>query len=214
MAKGNLNRRKKAKELKKAKEQRQKEKLERLAHVDPRRIRRRIHDLESKRERNNGRLVVSEQRQLDSLIKDLEFITKKNLSQFDNEETKPPQDQEIQEPPIELGIKTPKNHKNITYPLKTPYKYEIDPEVSNIPIPKSPPPRFFKIQQSQTVYESAPEVQKPLNITSTTTKFIPSTVRNKQKLTQNKEQDYEQEQYASEEEEALGIKRKADSIDE
>lgn len=104
--------------------------------------------------------------------------------------------------------------------MKTPHIYESDPEVVDIPQPSSPPPRFFKIQQAQTTYEAAPEVSKISTTTTTSTKFIPSTVRNKVNQSQRKEQtdDIDEEEadmaeYASEEEEALSLKRKADQLE-
>lgn len=121
-----------------------------------------------------------------------------------------------------MGV-APKGFKNHTYPLKTPHTYEPDPEVIDIPQPTSPPPRFFKLQQAQTTYEAAPEVSKiNLPTSSTTTTFIPSTVRNKVNQSQRKElnnvsdQDNEDDmaEYASEEEEAmLNLKRKADHLE-
>lgn len=115
-----------------------------------------------------------------------------------------------------LGI-APKGLQNVTYPLKTPFEHEIDPQVETIPIPNSPPPRFFKIQQAQSTYESAPEVKL---LSAASTKFIPSTIRNKtvkiQKETEDNEDDdgdeNEMKEYASEEEEYLR-KRKADELE-
>lgn len=94
-------RKKKAKELKKAKEQRSKEKLERLSQVDPKRLKKRIADLEGKKSRNNGRLLMNEQRQLDSLLKDLEYINRKNLVKEDE-----PEPEHKESKPIELGLKS------------------------------------------------------------------------------------------------------------
>ncbi|CAM9024443.1 unnamed protein product [Wickerhamomyces anomalus] len=194
--------------LKKAKEQRSKEKLERLSQVDPKRLKKRIADLEGKKSRNNGRLLINEQRQLDSLLKDLEYINRKNLVKEDE-----PEPEHKESKPIELGLKS---LQNVTYPLKTPFEHEIDPQVETIPIPNSPPPRFFKIQQAQSTYESAPEVKL---LSAASTKFIPSTIRNKtvkiQKETEDNEDDddeNEMKEYASEEEEYLR-KRKADELE-
>lgn len=100
-----IGRRKKAREIKKAKEQRNKEKLERLSQVDPKRLRRRIADLEAKRSRSNGKLLVNEQRQLESLQRDLEFITKKDLVKDEPEITEE-KSNEPEEKPVELGSRS------------------------------------------------------------------------------------------------------------
>lgn len=102
-----LGKHKRARELKRAKEQRNKEKLERLSQVDSKKLRGRITNLETKKARNNGRLLIHEQRQLESLQKDLEYILKRNLEKNDhNDEELVSQEKEVEERPIELGVKS------------------------------------------------------------------------------------------------------------
>jgi hypothetical protein len=68
-----MGRKQKQKEIKKGREQRQQQKLERLKNMDPSRLQRRISELELKREKNNGKLG-QEERVLEGLKKDLEAV--------------------------------------------------------------------------------------------------------------------------------------------
>lgn len=65
----------KQREIRKGKELKQQQKLERLKTIDPARLQRRIDELEVKKERNNGKLG-QEERVLLSLKKDLESVQK------------------------------------------------------------------------------------------------------------------------------------------
>lgn len=131
-----------------------------------------------------------------------------------------------------MGI-APKGFKNITYPLKQQSQQSFDPEVEDIPIPNSPPPRFFKIQEAQVTYESAPEIKANNGSGGggvNAMKFVPSVIRNRQNVgvkekeqdagdnkdeDDNDDDDYDDgmAEYASEEEEALHLKRKADELE-
>jgi hypothetical protein len=70
-----IGRKQKQRQLKKGREQRQQQKLERLKNMDPSRLQRRISELELKRDKNNGKLG-QEERVLEGLKKDLEAVRK------------------------------------------------------------------------------------------------------------------------------------------
>jgi hypothetical protein len=64
--------------------------------------------------------------------------------------------------------------ENVQYPLDDPVDLEVDKAVSQIPLPSSPPPKFYKINVQPIEKEA--EVQQ-------LEQFIPSTVR-KRKIDQ------------------------------
>ncbi|KAH3678279.1 hypothetical protein WICMUC_001603 [Wickerhamomyces mucosus] len=172
--------------LKKFKEQRAKERLERLKTLDPQRLQTRVNDLRVKKENNNGRLIHNEQRLLQNLEKDLESITKHNLNTNNEaEDGDLQQEQEISE--VKLGRKSvfydpewnpiglpPKGFTNLEY---NSIIHNTEYDALDIPLPSEPQPKFYKLRQFETTYEAEANI-KPLK----TANFVPSIVRQKRKL--------------------------------
>ncbi|CEP21505.1 hypothetical protein BN1211_1619 [Cyberlindnera jadinii] len=180
-------------EIKKAKEHRQEQKLERLKTVDPGRLQRRIDELEAKKERNGGKLW-HEERTLESMKRDLEAVKKLRLGGVEGqaggqaERSGSQTGSQAGTPkPQPLGSRSIFYHPQWNVKGEPPFglpNVEFDGVSTNtsdkpldIPLPKGPKPKFYKIEVHSIEREAD---VKPASGTS----FIPSTIQRKRKLNQ------------------------------